>query len=279
MAFLLYLDPPFVPMESLTPLFLATALLLTAFMALWMQATRRGDASLVDAAWALGFAFIVVTLAIFSEGVLWRRFLVAGIALAWGLRLGLFIVIRHRAAGREDKRYAALRQRWGAGANTRFFFFFLAQGFACLLLAWPLLLIMLTPRYGFTVADAVGLLLFAIALSGSSLADRQLSAWRADPANRGRTCREGLWHYSRHPNYFFEWLHWCVYPVLGLSLLGTPLQVWWPLLLGPPAIMLFLLLKVTGIPPAERSSLKSRGDEYRRYMAETPRFFPRFSRR
>jgi steroid 5-alpha reductase family enzyme len=266
-------------MTSLAPLFWATALLLFAFTALWVHATRKHDASLVDAGWALGFAFLVGVLAVFSEGVVWRRLTVALIAAIWGLRLGLYIIRRHQGARHEDKRYAALRLQWGAKANAKFLLFFIGQGLADVLLAWPLLLLMLIPRYAFTWIDAVGLLLFAVSIAGSTLADLQLSAWRADTQNRGRTCRHGLWRYSRHPNYFFEWLHWCVYPVIGLNLIGTPLQVWWPLLLFPPALMLYLLLNVTGVPPAERSSLKSRGEDYRRYMAETPRFFPRFFRK
>ena len=103
---------------------------------------------------------------------------------------------------------------------------------------------------------------------GESVADRQLSAWRADPANRGRTCRAGLWGYSRHPNYFFEWIHWLAYPTLAV---GLPYGwvAWFA-----PALMLYLVLKVTGIPPTEAQSLRSRGDDYRAYQRTVNAFFP-----
>ena len=102
----------------------------------------------------------------------------------------------------------------------------------------------------------------------ASLADRQLSAFKADPANRGRTCRQGLWRWSRHPNYFFEWVHWLAYVPLAWG------SSWWPATLLAPAIMLYLVTKVTGIPPTEAQSLRSRGEDYADYQRTTSAFFP-----
>jgi hypothetical protein len=101
----------------------------------------------------------------------------------------------------------------------------------------------------------------------------RIGNWRPGariPANRGRTCRAGLWRYSRHPNYFFEWLHWWSYPLLAW---GSP--EWWLTLLGP-ALMLYTLLKVTGIPYTEQQALASRGDDYRAYQRSTSALFPGF---
>jgi steroid 5-alpha reductase family enzyme len=107
-----------------------------------------------------------------------------------------------------------------------------------------------------------------LALAGETVADRQLAAWRAHPGNRGRACRAGLWRYSRHPNYFFEWLHWFAYVLLAV---GSPLA--WLAWLGP--LLMFASLNwITGIPYTEAQALRSRGDDYRRYQAETSRFFP-----
>jgi len=97
---------------------------------------------------------------------------------------------------------------------------------------------------------------------------RYVVAWRADPANRGRTCRRGLWAWSRHPNYFFEWLHWWTYPLLAV---GAP---WAAATLFAPAFMLFFLFKVTGIPATEARALVTRGDDYRRYQREVSMFVP-----
>jgi steroid 5-alpha reductase family enzyme len=116
-------------------------------------------------------------------------------------------------------------------------------------------------------------LVWALSLGGESLADRQLAAFRADPANRGHACRAGLWRYSRHPNYFFEWLHWFAYLLLGA---GSP---WWWLALAGPLLMGVSLVWFTGIPYVEAQSLRSRGEDYRRYQQETSMFFPWFPKR
>ena len=106
---------------------------------------------------------------------------------------------------------------------------------------------------------------------GETAADRQLEKFREDPSQRGRTCRAGLWRYSRHPNYFFEWLMWMAYALFAI---GSPPWGW--LTLGCPAVMLYLLFKVTGIPATEAQALRSRGDDYRQYQQTTNIFVPWF---
>jgi steroid 5-alpha reductase family enzyme len=97
-----------------------------------------------------------------------------------------------------------------------------------------------------------------------------LAQYRGDPVNRGKTCRLGLWKYSRHPNYFFEWLYWWVYVLIAWT---APLG--WISLLAP-GLMLFFLLKVTGIPATEAQAVRSRGDDYRDYQRTTSMFIPWF---
>jgi len=111
-------------------------------------------------------------------------------------------------------------------------------------------------------------LLWLLCVGGEALADRQLARFRAEPANRGRTCRAGLWAWSRHPNYFFEWLHWFAYPLLAF---GHP--QWWLALAGP-VLMLLFLYRLSGIPWTEQQSLRTRGDDYRRYQAQVSAFIP-----
>jgi len=112
--------------------------------------------------------------------------------------------------------------------------------------------------------------LWLIAISGEALADAQLAAFKRHAANRGRVCDAGLWRYSRHPNYFFEWLIWMAYAVFAFP---SPYGY---LALIIPAVMLFFLFKVTGIPATEEQSLRSRGDKYREYQRTTSRFVPWF---
>jgi steroid 5-alpha reductase family enzyme len=114
---------------------------------------------------------------------------------------------------------------------------------------------------------------WCVAIGGESLADTQLARWRREPSNRGRTCRKGLWKCSRHPNYFFEWIHWWTYVILGATAAHG-----WVTLLGP-ALMLMFLYRVTGIPYTEAQALKSRGEDYRQYQKTVSAFFPWFPRK
>jgi len=169
--------------------------------------------------------------------------------------------------------YLPLRSKWGDRAQSRFFVFFQLQALVDMIFSLPYLVAMTNPTPGLGVWGLAGVLVWVVAVVGEALADRQLAAFRADPANRGRTCRVGLWRASRHPNYFFEWLHWWSYVLLAV---GSP---WWALTLVGPALMLFFLFKVTGIPATEAQALASRGEDYRDYQRTTSAFIPWFPRR
>jgi steroid 5-alpha reductase family enzyme len=116
------------------------------------------------------------------------------------------------------------------------------------------------------------LLIWIVAVSGEAMADRQLAQFRSKSWNHDRVCCDGLWRYSRHPNYFFEWLHWWAYVIMGVSSPG------WLLTWIGPIGMGWALLKVTGIPWTERQALASRGEDYREYQRTTNAFFPWFPR-
>jgi steroid 5-alpha reductase family enzyme len=116
--------------------------------------------------------------------------------------------------------------------------------------------------------DAAAIVVFVVAWWGGSLADRQLARFKADPAHHGTVCDIGLWRYSRHPNYFCEWILWCALLPLGW---GSPLAL---LALTTPLVLFVLLNFVTGIPPAEARSLAVRGERYRHYQQRTSAFFP-----
>jgi steroid 5-alpha reductase family enzyme len=118
--------------------------------------------------------------------------------------------------------------------------------------------------------DFIGALILLIGIAGEGLADAQLKRFREEPANKGRVCDAGLWRWSRHPNYFFEWFGWLAYPVIGLSA-GYP---WGLATLLAPIFMYWILVHVTGIPPLEEQMLHSRGERYRDYQLRTSRFFP-----
>src|SRR5262249_25723535 len=157
-------------------------------------------------------------------------------------------------------RYATLRARHADGANRFFFWFFQAQAAAAVLFTVPALAASVNGDPAFGRLEYAAMILWALAFAGETTADRQLLHFKADPAHKGRTCQVGLWRYSRHPNYFFEWLMWVAYGVFAAE------SPWGWVALVCPAVMMYLLLRVTGIPATERQAIRTRGDEYVRYQ-------------
>ncbi|MDH3583973.1 MAG: DUF1295 domain-containing protein, partial [Phycisphaerae bacterium] len=193
--------------------------------------------------------------------------LVAVLAGIWAVRLGLYLLSRVVRLP-EDGRYRRLRESWGDRVQGFFFGFFQVQAAWCVLFALPMLIAARNRAAAPAWYDFAGVAVWLASVVGASVADRQLARFRSDPSNRGKVCQVGLWHYSRHPNYFFEWLQWWAWVLIGWH---APLG--WLTLLGP-AIMLLFLLKITGIPPTEAQAIASRGDAYRQYQRTTSAFFP-----
>jgi steroid 5-alpha reductase family enzyme len=131
----------------------------------------------------------------------------------------------------------------------------------------------MNPQPRLSPLEWAGLSLWVVALLGETAADAELKRFKADPANKGKTCRKGLWNYSRHPNYFFEWLIWVAF---FLAALASPYG-WISLLC--PVLMFIFLFKVTGIPMTETQALKTRGKDYRDYQRTTSMFVPWFKKR
>lgn len=244
------------------------AIVALAMVWAWDWQRRHRDAGIVDVCWSAAMGFLALWCAVLAEGDLWRRMLVGALGAVWAFRLAFHILIDRVVGKPEDGRYQRLRAHWGERAQPLFFLFFQAQALAAAILALPFLAAasVEAPLPGAVALAAV--LLWAVAVGGEALADRQLAAFRADPANKGKTCRVGLWGWSRHPNYFFEWLHWFTYPLLAWG------EAWAVLvaLLGP-VLILATLLKGTGIPYTEQQALASRPD-YRDYQETVSMFVP-----
>jgi len=252
----------------LAPTVPAVALMAVVMAVLWAVQRRTHDAGIVDVGWTYGVGACAVLFGLLAEGDPLRRALVATLVATWSLRLGTHILRDRVLSGDEDGRYQQLRSAWGDGFQSRIFWFFQAQGVLAVAFALPALAAMTTRRGALGWIDAAGAVVWLVAIAGESVADRQLARHRADPANRGRTCRRGLWRWSRHPNYFFEWLHWWSYAILAI---GAPL--WWVAALAPMVMLVFILF-VTGIPPTEARAVASRGEDYRRYQRTTSAFLP-----
>jgi steroid 5-alpha reductase family enzyme len=251
------------------------AVALSAIMAgAWAIQQRTGNSGWVDMVWTFGLGFVgsVAALApLHSEDVLLRQFIVAGLLMVWSLRLGLHIA-RRTAGITDDPRYAELIRGWGVDARRQMFWLLQKQALVTVPLAMSVLLAAHSPAPELRVQDWLGMTILVVAIAGEAVADRQLRRFRANPANRSKVCDAGLWRWSRHPNYFFEWLGWLAYPVIAIDPSGGYSVGW--LAIAGPACMYWLLAHVSGVPPLEAHMLRSRGDAYRAYQARTRAFFP-----
>jgi len=236
---------------------------------LWYFAWQKNRIDVIDIGWALGIAFCALLYTLTAYEISYRNILISLLALFWALRLSWLLVsrIKHNP---EDPRYAQYRTLWGNKAKEKFLYLFVFQGFLSFILSLAIFAALSPKSNGFNLVDYLGLAIFIIAFFLESLSDKQLTAWKKDPQNKGKVCRAGLWNYSRHPNYFFEWLKWWSYVIFA-----SQGNLWWLSFIGV-GVMYYLLVYVTGIPPSEKRSLESRGEEYRQYQKEVNAFVPWF---
>ena len=251
----------------------AIAVALSVLMAgAWWVQQRTGNSGWVDTIWTFSLGLVG------AGSALWpvagaapnlRQWLVAALVALWSLRLGAHIAVR-TAGIADDPRYAAFASEWGADSPRKMFVFLQNQGFGSIPLAFAVFVAAHFPSDVLRLQDYLGALVLLTGIAGEALADAQLKTFRTDPANKGRVCDAGLWRWSRHPNYFFEWFGWLAYPVMAISI-DYP---WgWATLLAP-IFMYWILVHVTGIPPLEEQMLRSRGERYRDYQSRTSMFFP-----
>lgn len=253
------------PFLLLTGLAIATGY----FFLTWLISVRLKNYGLLDVAWSYGVAVLAPLYALMGPGDSVRKWTATAIGMAWSLRLGTYIlrrVISHHPV--EDARYQTLRARWpGAGM---FLAFFQLQAVLAVIFSLPFLLMAFNPAPGLKVVEIAGFALAVLSLAGEALADFQMKSFKADPANKGKVCQDGLWRYSRHPNYFFEFMVWIGFFTASL---GSP---WGWTMVVCPLLMLHFLLNVTGVKLSEEYSLKSKGAAYREYQRTTSAFVPWF---
>ena len=239
----------------------------------WLWAHRIKNAGVVDIFWSYNFPVIAIILLLLAPGFEIRKVLICCMVIIAGTRLGTHLAIRiTKHLNEEEGRYQQLRKEWGPDPDTKFFFFFQFQAISNVLLAVPFFIITFNTNPVLSPLEYAGAGLWLISVLGEAIADAQLSTFKKDPANKGKVCDTGLWGYSRHPNYFFEWLMWLSYFVFALA---SPYGY---LAIISPAIILYLLLKVTGIPATEEQSLRSKGEAFKRYQQKTSVFIPWFKR-
>jgi len=238
----------------------------------WVAWQRTRNSGWVDTVWTFSVGIVGLAGAVLpptgAAALPSRRALVAVFAALWALRLGLHIARRTRGIT-DDPRYAALLKGWGADAPRQMFLLLQKQALVSIPLGLAMVLAASNPEPALRLQDWLGVVVILVAVAGEAIADSQLRRFAANPANRGKVCDVGLWRWSRHPNYFFEWLGWLAYPLLAIGA-----WEWGWVALAAPTCMYWLLAHVSGIPPLEEHMIATRGDAYRAYQAQTSAFFP-----
>jgi len=255
-----------------TLLAIGTVLACAAFFIVWLISVRVKNYGFLDVAWSYAVAVLAPLYAIGGPGDPLRTWLVTAVGVAWSLRLGTYLLRRVLAHHpQEDPRYETLRRRWPG--PWMFLAFFQLQALVAVVFSLPFLLVAFKTEAGLSTVEIAGLAVAALSLLGEALADAQMRRFKADPANRGSVCATGLWRYSRHPNYFFESMVWWGFFLVAL---GSP-HGW--ITIVCPLLMLYFLLKVTGVALTEAHSLRTRGEAYREYQRATSAFIPWFPKK
>jgi steroid 5-alpha reductase family enzyme len=253
----------------------AAAALAIGMAGAWLAQRRTGQSGWVDTIWSFAVGIVGAGLALSpipsTDWPTGRQSLVAALALVWSFRLGLHIMGRTLRGG-EDPRYKALHDEWGSDFSRRLFWFLQIQAAAAFLLVLSIFAAARNPAAFPGAGDIFGVAMLIVAIAGEAIADRQLENFRTDPRNSGRVCDVGLWGFSRHPNYFFEWLGWVGYPLIAIGL--PPTNAYGLVALVGPVFMYWLLVHVSGIPPLEAHMARSRGAAFEAYRRRVNAFFP-----
>lgn len=236
---------------------------------LWALAIKNNG--IVDIFWAFNFLVIAVIIWILADGFEERKNIVCGLASLWALRLTTYLGIRVGGHIKEEEgRYKQLRLEWN---DTKFFFFFQMQAFSNVMLSIPFFVIALNPNPEISIIEYIGAGMWLISIIGEGLSDFQLAQFKKNPANKGKVCQSGLWNYSRHPNYFFQFMIW-----VSVFIFALPSPYGWISVICPLSIG-YLIFKVTGIPMTEEQAVRSKGQLYIDYQRTTSAFVPWFKKK
>ena len=259
---------------SFLSVFLSLGLIVLGLMALlWLVSLALKNSSIVDIFWGMGF--VVVAWAAFlmtPNGYIVRKLLLCVLVSLWGLRLSLHILTRNWGKP-EDFRYQVWRKEAGASWWWQSFFrVFLLQGFLMWIISTPLPAAQYSAQPGRLIwLDILAILVWGIGFFFEAVGDWQLVRFKANPANKGKLLNSGLWHYTRHPNYFGDATQWLAYYLIALAAGG-----WWTVF--SPVIMTLFLMRVSGVTLLEKT-LKEAKPGYKEYIQTTSEFIPWFPRK
>jgi steroid 5-alpha reductase family enzyme len=252
---------------TLEQVFLANLLAIAmAVTALWGVSLLRRDASIIDIFWGLGFVLVAWNSLNISGVSSPRTLLLVLLISVWGLRLSSYLAWRNLGKP-EDYRYAAMREHHGKRFPlVSLLTVFVLQGALMWIISLPFQ-VGIVRIQEWNVLATVGVVLYAVGVFFEAVGDYQLARFKANPGNKGRVMDKGLWRYTRHPNYFGDFLVWW-----GFYLLAAEPRSWWWTIIGP-LLMSWLLIRVSGVRLLE-TSLRSRVTGYAAYVGSTSAFFP-----
>lgn len=243
---------------------LASVCFIMILIFLWAKSIKNNG--IVDIFWAFNFLVIAIIIWLLADGYEPRKNVVCILAALWSLRLGFYLLKRVGSHLKEEEgRYKKLREEWN---DTKFFFFFQMQAVSNVMLSIPFFIIALNPEPHMSIVEYIGAGLWCISIIGEGLSDYQLAAFKKDPTNKGKVCQAGLWNYSRHPNYFFQFMIW-----VSVLIFALPSPYGWLAVICPLSIG-YLIFKVTGIPMTEEQAVRSKGELYKEYQRTTSAFVP-----
>lgn len=238
---------------------------------IWIWAKAIKNNGIVDIFWAYNFLVIAVIIWLLADGYPPRKNIVCLLAALWSLRLGFYLTLRVGSHLKEEEgRYKQLRLEWD---DTKFFFFFQMQAFSNVMLSLPFILIALNTNPEMSIVEYIGAGLWCLSIIGEGISDFQLKQFKNNPANKGKVCESGLWNYSRHPNYFFQFMIW-----ISVLIFALPSPYGWISVICPLSIG-YLIFKVTGIPMTEEQAVRSKGELYKEYQRTTSSFVPWFKKK
>jgi steroid 5-alpha reductase family enzyme len=236
----------------------------------WFVSLKLDNFSIVDSLWAFCFVVQAGLFLFLSPGYLGRKVLLFCVVAAWGLRLGSYLALRiFSHLSKEDRRYLELRKDYGSKYKFRFFLFFQYQAVSVSLMTIPFVWICQNSEQSFLGIEVFGAVVCALSIFFEALADWQMSRFKSKSKTAGAVCKEGLWKYSRHPNYFFEICVWWGFFFFALGSAHGWAAIYMPL------VMTFLITKVTGLPMAERGKKSAQYEEYRKNTSILIPWFPK----
>lgn len=237
------------------------------FLTAWPISIKMKKANIIDVYWGYSFFIYFVFYAfLFKLRLEVTHFAFFSVSFLWCARLGTHLLIRTVRDQKEDARYSEIKENWKVD-DIGFWPMFVFQGLLSWLVSIPFAI--LATGQSNILSSSIGLMVILIGLLGEALADHQLADFKANAENRHKTCQVGLWKFSRHPNYFFEWLIWIGFFTGCLGIKGGWLSILSVL------IMYRFLTKVSGAAYSEEIMLKqNKRPDYADYVRRTNAFFP-----